>query len=247
MCTVMGIKMYKSKKRKKKEFKLYKNIFIVIILLIVVITKSIEMTLITIPIIAALLMLISSLNQKKKEHTLSKSGIKQIDRIDGIQFEYYLSTLFKNLGYKVQVTEASKDYGADLILHKGEEKIVVQAKRYSKNIGIKAVQEIVASKIHYKANAAWVVSNSFYTKSAKNLAQTTDVRLINRTELIDMILKMNPNVVPNAQAILTNQSSNVMCPKCNSTMKVRKGKNGEFYGCLNYPKCKGTRNMYNYK
>lgn len=229
------------------EFKLYKTIFIVSTLVVVAITKSIEMTLIAIPVIAALLLFVSVLIQKKKEHALSKSGIKQIDRMDGVQFEYYLSTLFKNLGYKVQVTEASGDYGADLILQKSDEKIVIQAKRYSKNVGIKAVQEIIASKIHYKANAAWVVSNSFYTKSAKNLAQTTDVKLIDRTELIDMILKMNPNAVPNAQAILTNQSSNIMCPKCNSKMKLRKGQNGEFYGCSNYPKCKGTRNIYSYK
>ncbi|WP_255257995.1 restriction endonuclease [Bacillus cereus] len=240
-------KMYKTKKRRKSESKLYRAIFIVITLVIGAITKSIEMTLIAIPIIAAALLLVSVLIQKKKEHALSKSGIKQIDRMDGIQFEYYLSTLFKNLGYKVQVTEATGDYGADLILQKGNEKIVVQAKRYSKNVGIKAVQEIIASKIHYKATTAWVVSNSFYTKSAKNLAQTTDVKLIDRTELIDMILKMNPNAIPNAQAILTNQSSNVMCPKCNSKMKLRKGQSGEFYGCSNYPKCKGTRKIYNYK
>lgn len=31
------------------------------------------------------------------------------------------------------------------------------------------------------------------------------------------------------------------CPKCNSLMVLREGKFGKFYGCSNYPTCKGTR------
>lgn len=31
------------------------------------------------------------------------------------------------------------------------------------------------------------------------------------------------------------------CPKCGSESKLRKGKNGLFYGCSNFPDCRGTR------
>lgn len=31
------------------------------------------------------------------------------------------------------------------------------------------------------------------------------------------------------------------CPQCNSVMKMRKGKHGEFWGCTDYPNCRGTR------
>ena len=34
-----------------------------------------------------------------------------------------------------------------------------------------------------------------------------------------------------------------VCPKCGSRMQERKGKNGAFLGCLNYPKCKYTRDI----
>lgn len=32
----------------------------------------------------------------------------------------------------------------------------------------------------------------------------------------------------------------VPCPKCDSPMVARQGKNGWFWGCSTYPKCKGT-------
>lgn len=33
------------------------------------------------------------------------------------------------------------------------------------------------------------------------------------------------------------------CPKCASKMSLRNGRYGKFYGCSNYPYCKGTRNV----
>lgn len=34
-----------------------------------------------------------------------------------------------------------------------------------------------------------------------------------------------------------------VCPLCGGTMRVRHGKTGDFWGCTNYPACKGTRNI----
>lgn len=33
---------------------------------------------------------------------------------------------------------------------------------------------------------------------------------------------------------------NLICPNCNSELKLRNGRNGKFYGCSNYPYCKFT-------
>jgi len=32
------------------------------------------------------------------------------------------------------------------------------------------------------------------------------------------------------------------CPVCNAEMRLKSGRHGEFWSCLNYPSCKGTRN-----
>ena len=34
---------------------------------------------------------------------------------------------------------------------------------------------------------------------------------------------------------------NLKCPDCDGPMKPRNGQYGKFWGCANYPKCKGTR------
>lgn len=40
-----------------------------------------------------------------------------------------------------------------------------------------------------------------------------------------------------------NQNRVMRCPKCNAAMIKRTGKYGDFYGCLNYPKCKYTERI----
>lgn len=36
------------------------------------------------------------------------------------------------------------------------------------------------------------------------------------------------------------KKANLICPRCNSELKLRNGKNGKFYGCSNYPYCRFT-------
>lgn len=113
-----------------------------------------------------------------------RRSLQEIDVMTGHEFEVYLGELFKRHGYKTKVTSASGDYGADLILHKDGQKIVVQAKRYKNSVGIRAVQEIIPAIAYYKADVAWVVTNSYLTKQAQNLADANEVVVIDREELI---------------------------------------------------------------
>ena len=83
----------------------------------------------------------------------------------------------------MKLTESSHDYGADLVVKKRGEKIVVQAKRYEKNVGIAAVQEAVGSIAYYDADRAMVVTNSGFTQSARNLARQNDVELWGRYDI----------------------------------------------------------------
>ncbi|WP_368658684.1 restriction endonuclease [Metabacillus halosaccharovorans] len=136
------------------------------------------------------------------EQRLSKAGIYDIDQMKGIEFEQYLAVLFKRLGYRVKSTPGSNDYGADLILENGAERLVIQAKRYKNKVGIKAVQEINSAKAYYNAQEGWVITNNYFTSSAINLAQSANIKLINRNELVDLILRVNgttseENVVSN--------------------------------------------------
>jgi len=121
-------------------------------------------------------------------HMYSKAGLPEIDRMTGRQFEEWLTGFFKGQGYDVRLTPEQGDYGADLVLKKGTVKTVVQAKRWKGNVGVSAVQEITAARGYYKADSAMVVTNSFFTKEARELAKRNNVVLWNRNDLKDEIL-----------------------------------------------------------
>lgn len=203
-------------------------------------TKSLTLGVLTVLFFVALFIIYFVSKKKAYQDRLRRSGIHDIDKMDGVQFERYLEALFKKLGYKATGTKASNDYGADLVLI-NQDKIVVQAKRHKNKVGIKAVQEIISAKAYYKAQQAWVVTNSHFTKQAINLAQSSDVKLIDREQLQDFILKVNPNVT--AKKIReTVKPKEVKCPKCGHPMAVRKNnKNDEFFGCSQFPRCRYTR------
>ncbi|WP_407640125.1 restriction endonuclease [Bacillus massiliglaciei] len=183
---------------------------------------------------------------RNREKRLANSGIKDIDKMDGFQFEVYLKVLFKKLGYAPLVTKKSGDFGVDLLLKGSNQTIAIQAKRYGygNKVSIKAIQEVYAGGKFYSADENWVVTNSFFTKSALQLAEACNVRLVNRHQLQDLILKINPDKTP-ADVRKEVPSEKKKCPKCKSGLVLRKGKsNDEFYGCSNYPNCTYTANIY---
>ncbi|MFC4305820.1 restriction endonuclease [Cohnella boryungensis] len=206
----------------------------------VYLTQSFIAGFIAIVVVFAILFMIMSFVNQARQERLKKSGIADIDKMSGRQFELYLGHLFKSHGYSVNVTQAAGDFGADLEITKDGRKIVVQAKRYSRNVGIKAVQEAQASIAHYGAVEAWVISNSGYTEAAITLAKSNNVRLIDREQLIEMSLKLNAGQTSVAAQVVQQgpKEEETTCNRCGSPMVLRKGSRGEFWGCSNFPKCR---------
>ena len=107
--------------------------------------------------------------------------------------------LFSKKGYRVQLTPYVGDWGADLIVSKGGVRTAVQAKRYGKKVGVRAVQEAVAAKGKYQCAEAMVVTNSFYTDEARDLARANRVALWDRNELVSAPMSIR-NQVPRGGA-----------------------------------------------
>jgi restriction system protein len=124
--------------------------------------------------------------QKCQKNYYLNSDIRKIDHMSGEEFELYLKAHFERKGYKVATTPMTNDQGADLILSRGAERIAVQAKRYKDKVGNKAIQEIAGALGYYKANKGMVVTNSFFTSSAKALASSNGIELWDRRKLIEV-------------------------------------------------------------
>ncbi|WP_374221010.1 restriction endonuclease [Bacillus cereus group sp. N21] len=182
------------------------------------------------------------IQEKRVLKRMAKSGIHFIDKMDGFQFEVYLKALFREIGYRPEVTKRSCDYGVDVVL-KGKNRIVIQAKRYGvKNrVGIRAVQEVYVGKAYYKADEAWIVTNSFYTKQAKELAEACNVKLIDRVGLQHLINKVNPE--QKAEDVYQQvEPAERKCPVCKNQLVIRYSKKNDnkFFGCSQFPSCTHT-------
>lgn len=127
-----------------------------------------------------------------KEEILIKGGFSfnecNFSSLSGTEFENLLVKLFESIDYIVEHPGSVGDQGGDLILNRGGERILVQAKCYSNNIGNKAVQEAVAAKKYYDCNRVLVVGTSDFTHEAVDLAKANNVELMRKKQLQELLL-----------------------------------------------------------
>nr|DAT82580.1 MAG TPA: Restriction endonuclease [Caudoviricetes sp.] len=105
---------------------------------------------------------------------------KSFENMTGLEFEHVSAQWLVRQGYhSVAVTQASNDFGADITaLDENDMVWVFQCKLYSSKLDNTAIQEVVASKAHYDADCAGVITNSTFTKAAEQLAAENHVKLI---------------------------------------------------------------------
>lgn len=109
---------------------------------------------------------------------------------DPIEFEQICAEVLGQAGWKTQLTAKTGDQGIDVIATKKRVKCVIQCKLHEKPVGNSAVQEIRAGRDHEQADYAAVVSTSGYTKSAYALAKSTQVMLLDFSQLEELDAKI---------------------------------------------------------
>lgn len=97
---------------------------------------------------------------------------------DGFQFERFAAGILTWNGFtNVTVTPKTNDFGGDVLAEKEGIKFVFQCKYYTLPVGVEAVQQVFAAKIHYSCHVAVVITNSVFTKAASILAEESGVLL----------------------------------------------------------------------
>lgn len=105
------------------------------------------------------------------------------------EFETACADALAKSGWAARTVGQTGDQGADVIATKSingrEVKAILQCKLYSSPVGNAAVQEVFSAKQHYYADMAAVVTNQSFTRSAKELSNTTGVILLHHDDLSD--------------------------------------------------------------
>jgi HJR/Mrr/RecB family endonuclease len=117
---------------------------------------------------------------------LQKLDFDQIDAITGPTFERYVGELLSARGFRnIRYTAASNDDGIDILATHDGQKYAIQTKRYTGTLRkghIYPVHSAHASK-KYACDKAMVVTNSYFTKHAREYAEMAGVILVDREEL----------------------------------------------------------------
>ena len=117
------------------------------------------------------------------------------ESIEPKKVEWIVRNLYTRLGYQSINTSYSKDGGIDVIakfFDKDREiflKFIIQVKRWSHNVGVKAVRELHGVQNDQKADKAICVSTSDFTKTAIDYASRNDIDLVNRVTFENLLEK----------------------------------------------------------
>ena len=129
------------------------------------------------------------LREKRKADKYFKHiTLSQIDSLNGYDFEEYIALLFESVGFKCDKTHKSKDNGVDIIAIKNNIRLAIQTKLYyNHKVGNKAIQEVYTGNVYHKCNIPIVITNSYFSQPAINIAQEFKVLLIDRKSLHNII------------------------------------------------------------
>ncbi len=129
----------------------------------------------------------------------------EVDQMTGIQFEEFCSMMLKKTGYtNIVLTKGSNDQGVDITAEKDGHKYAVQCKRHKSVLSNSSIQEVFAGARLYSCDTPVVMTNSFFTKGAKELAAATGVQLWNRDVIMDMLFADMPEPLEEDETNSTN-------------------------------------------
>jgi restriction system protein len=152
---------------------------------------------------------------------------------------------FRRKGFAVTETGGGgADGGVDLVLAKDGEKFLVQCKQWRAfKVGVNVVRELYGVMAAKGAAGGYVVTSGQFTPDAKEFASGRNITMMDGAALRALIggIKVEPaagNAGETAPA----------CPSCGSAMVRRVAKRGAnagnaFWGCTQYPACKGVRGI----
>jgi HJR/Mrr/RecB family endonuclease len=115
--------------------------------------------------------------------------IAETDSLSGYELEDWTQRFLELLGFSVERTPYRRDYGADLIATWNGIRTAVQVKSGHTNVGVAAVQQVVAAKRFYDCERAMVVTNQYFTAQALILAEANGVVMRGRDDLVRGLLR----------------------------------------------------------
>ena len=170
-----------------------------------------------------------------------------LKHLDWRRFEETCAAYFEALGFTARVTLSASGGPADIALcAQGSDtpSILLHCRPWDAyRVGIKPLQALRAAMAAAGTGEGLLVSPSRFTQEAEAFAAKGNIKLVDGAAFLARLAELPPE---QALALLKFATQGDFltptCPRCSIKMTSRKstqdGRN--FWGCLNYPRCKQT-------
>lgn len=199
---------------------------------------------------------VAALNQRKRRalynDVAANSGARAASELTWRDFERLTAEYFNRRGFSVMETGGGgADGGVDLKMKRGTDHYLVQCKQWRAiSVGVEPVRELYGVMAAHRAAGSFVVTSGRFTEEAKRFAAGREIELIDGAQLEREIRRQATSPEKSEATTHATESTTSpvkrVCPNCSSTMVLRKATKGSsagkpFYGCSNFPRCRGTR------
>ena len=103
-----------------------------------------------------------------------------------IAFKDFTVSLFREMGYAVEIAPETSDNGIDLLLRKSNQLIAVQCKSGSAPVGEPVVRDFYSALMSSGAQSGYLVTTSTFTSHAYSFAEGKRIQLVDLEALMDL-------------------------------------------------------------
>lgn len=186
---------------------------------------------------------------QRKRLVDEQQSLETLRDVSWKQFEFLVAEAFRREGYAVSYgLKGGSDGGVDLDLRRGGRHILVQCKRWKKNVGAPTVRELYGIMQSEGADGGALVTTSGFTREAHAFAAGKRIEMIDGPRLLAKVRAVQthpPSTTTPTSPPEQSSSTSPTCPKCGNEMVQRTARRGahagnHFWGCRQFPKCRGT-------
>lgn len=179
-----------------------------------------------------------------------QTSLETIKSVSWKEFEFLVAEAYRRQGYRVDFSlNQGADGGVDLVLHKDGRTSLVQCKQWKVFfVGAPVIREMFGLMTAEHADEVIVVTSGKFTAEAEKFAAGKPIQLVDGPRLLELVkqVQTGKSHSPEPMTVKTDAYAPPFCPFCGITMVIRVSRRGQnagskFWGCPDYPKCKGTR------
>ena len=165
--------------------------------------------------------------------------------IEWRRFEALCEALYAQAGFTTRSQSHGADGGVDIWLHSKHSDVprIVQCKHWqSKAVGVKEVREFFGVMASHQLKGGTYVTSSTFSAEALAFAKDNGIHAQDGAALLKLIGQRTPEQQAALLAVAyEGEYWRPTCASCGTKMveKSSSKNDGSFWGCANYPKCRG--------